>query len=644
MADSKPILEQLRENNPFASLASPLPFENTNPDIQQLNRETSDTIEQLLRQKRRAPSVPLAGLILGEAGSGKTHMLARILRKLRNNASTAIFVAVRTFRDPDSVTQYLLSEMFISLKSMHSGGRTQFDVIVSEVMNTYNERRRNDGFTSTENLDLKTYLGRDMPNLDRNFLKCLLLYMTTNDETVKANVLDWLETGLDDNDSLSLGLPMKDIHSMTDAKRESIAEKTIISLGTVLAYAKIPMLVCFDQLEAMKDRKIIEAWGNVVAMLINDLPGVLPLCFIKFEVWRDVFMPVLDDAVLQRIRSNTMIMNTCTIAQAKHLIHDKIAYVFKDNAEEKYKWLISRMGDTLSAGLSPRDVIELANRAIINSTSDPKEDIYLTIANAYSDECKKIRSDPVSWPPNADQLTLALEVWLNAHEGLELSEGDGKTLKFRGTYGDRHIAFAVVAAKSHFVASAGLKKGTAFLSEYPDGLCCYITEEKTHKKTWKQANENMRIFQEAGGKVIMLDGEARTDWYGLTALINRIDNGDVNLYVSSQPKPATRDDIRDFLKSLKLIPDLFNAKPTTLPLSKPKSTVIEPDVMAVNLKSVINSSPMNIVSVEKAIELLSQRKIITERNELVSFVKSKPEMFKTFQSKNDIVITLTDKK
>ena len=111
MTDNNTILKKLRENNPFSSPASPLPWVNKNPDLQNLNRQTSDRIEQLIRKKCLEPSVPLAGLILGEAGSGKTHMLTRILRRMRSNAQPAVFAAIRTFRDAESVTQHILSEI-----------------------------------------------------------------------------------------------------------------------------------------------------------------------------------------------------------------------------------------------------------------------------------------------------------------------------------------------------------------------------------------------------------------------------------------------------------------------------------------------------------------------------------------------------
>lgn len=658
--NNKSIIEQLREKNPFASLASPLPFNNNGLDFQPLNRETSDEIEQLLRQKRREPNVPLAGMIYGEPGSGKTHMLTRILRKIRNNASAAIFVAVRAFRDPESVTRHILNDIFISLKSDHSNGRTQFDVVASEVMNTYTERRRQDGFDSIANLDMKAYLAKDMPTLDKNFLKCFMLYITSNDITVKSNVLSWLNEGLDDDDALSLGLPMKNMDTMSDAKCESIAEKTIISLGTLLAYAKVPMLVCFDQLEVMNDDpKLIKSWGNAVAVLINELPGVLPLCFIRFDAWDKFFRPNLDEALVQRIQSNEMVMQSCTLQQAKQLIREKIAFAFNEGAEEKYKWLMSRMERTLTPKLSPRDVIELANRAI---TSPPGEatgnEIFRTIANAYADECRKVSSAPNMWPPSSEQLTLALEVWLTSHDGIELKrvvDRDRKYMPYRGSYEDKKIAFVIITTKNSSTAQAGSARAKAFIETYPDGKGYYITEAKTHKRTWKKAGENLKAFTDAGGYMIVLDDESRVKWYALTSLVNQIDSNNINLYISSQPRPATRDDIRDFVKSIDLLPGLF--RPTLKKSPAPASisaqerpaapapvVVVEPDVLKVNLKGIISASPMNILAVDKAVELLANRRVNVTRNEILAFVKDNAEMFRTFRSKNDVLITFAAKK
>ena len=660
MPDNISILQRLRENNPFASHASPLPWNNNNPDLQNLNRDTSEEIEQLIRQKRREPTVPLAGLILGEAGSGKTHMLSRILRRMRTNAQPAVFVAVRAFTDPESVTQHILSEIFNSLRLIHSKGRSQFDMITSEFMNAYREHRRNEGFDSIERLDLRANIKKDIPRLDRNFLKCLLLYMSANDETTKTDILDWLCSGLDDEDSLRLGLPSRDTNMMTNSRREHEAENILISLGLVLGYAKVPMIICFDQLDSMKDkekrRELITAWGNTVSLLMNDLSGILPLCFVRAQVWNDVFVPVLDEAAEQRIKSNRMIMKTCSVEQAKQLVKERISATFSEGADEIYNWLISRMN--VNQEYSPRQVIELANHVITNSSrkeNDPEE-ITKIIEGVFNDEYKKVQAAQVVWPPNAEHLTLALEVWLSSLEGFTVAKSSEKYIRLKGIHGDTKYAFIPLTAKGHSTVSAALKAGMSFMAEYPGSECFYISEDKTHKKTWKQANENLRKFIGQGGHSLILDKDTRINWYALTALINRVDNGDVNIYSASQTRTATRRDILGFVRTLKLIdspslkfspiaiihtptPTKFGSK------SKPQPTVYYDDkLFSDTLSSIITSSPMKILAVDKAVDLLSQRGIKVGRNELIAFVKKNFERFRTYSTKNDTLITLAERK
>ena len=639
MSDNDLIVKQLRENNPFESSASPMPWENMNPDLQQLNRSASEEIEQLIRHKRREPSMPLAGLILGQAGSGKTHMLTRILRRLRTNSRPAIFVTVRTFRDPESVTQDLLSEIFISLMQIHSSNMSQFDLVVNEIINSYHEHRQNDGFTDLANIDTRIYLSRDIPGIDKNVLKCILLYADTKDENKRALILEWLREGLDDEDAVNLGLPPRDIDSMTDAKKESNAEKILISLGLLLAYAHVPMIVCFDQLDSMRTHELISAWGNIIHLLMNDLAGILPLCFVKAEIWYDILRPHLDSSVYQRLEHHKIIMGECSLTQAKQLIRERIDFAFDSNQEQIYQWLIERV--KLNQGCSPRMVIELANRAIFkdNSQSQPapqknnnesESEIYKTIKGVYDDECKKIQSDYKAWPPNADLLALSLGVWLSSFDGFEISRGNSKHLKITAIYNDKKFAFFIVTGKIHTSACNALRQGITMSSDYQ---CFYISETRTHKKTWKQANEIMQEFINSGGKVLLLDKDSRVQWYGLAALINRVDNGDVNIYSESKPRAATRNDIKNFVKSLKLI--------TVAPV-KTRVPAVSPSLEN-SLIEIVNASPMKIISTAKAAEMLDSRGQKISAGELLDFLRANNK-FRLFPSKDDTLITMADRK
>ena len=661
--ENNEILLKLREKNPFASSASPLPWENVNPDLLQLSREASEEIEQLMRHKRREPSTPLAGLVLGEAGSGKTHMLTRILRRMRGNSRPAVFVAVKAFRDPETVTKHLLTEIFISLKRIHSSERTQFDIIMSEFAEAYKERRRQDGYSDAEisKLDLRTQLARDIPSFDRNLLKCLVTCLGTSDASIRNDVLDWLSDGLEDEDALRLGLPERDLSSFSDKRREQEAEKILIALGNILAYSNVSMTVCFDQMDAMKDRNLISAWGNVVSLLMNDLSGILPLCFVRSEIWNDVFIPVLDDAVVQRLRNNTMIMRTCSLEQARQLIKTKLEAVFKEDSEEIFNWLIARMGSSLRDGYSPRTVIELANHAVtaneqITATPDEKsvtpanennknknnedDEIFNAVKNVFEDEYKKVGKDPGIWPPDADHLAFALEFWLKSFDGFEFQKSSNKKMKLLGKYRDYDFAFVIVTSKNHVGAMSGLKLAKNFLEEHTEGFCCYVTEKKTHKSSWNKTNEAMQAFKNSGGHVLMLDAVTRIRWYALTALLNRIDNGDVNLYLASGHRAAVRNDIKNFVRSIKLVDFPFNVNEGKKDFEVQDSS----EISVFNILSgILKVSPMQMLSVKKALEILNQRGIKITRNELISFLK-REKFFRIYNfNSTDPIITLRKK-
>ena len=644
MSDNATILGQLRENNPFISSSSPSPFENKNSDLAQLNSSTSEEIEQLLLHKRREPEMPVGGLILGEAGAGKTHMLARILRRLRDNARPMIFAAVKTakaFTSPDTITQELWSEIMLSLEQTHSNGHTQFDMLLSRMMDSYREHREEDGITDLTKLDRRIYLMKDMRGINKDFLKCILLYMGTSDEMTRLNIFEWLRDGLEDEEALSLGLPARNLQAMSDAECEGTARKFLMSLGCVLSYAKVSMVVCFDQFEPIRDKKLIHVFGDTVSFMMNDVAGMIPLCFSRADIWNDILRPELDSSAIQRLEHHKMTMKNCSPAQARQLVKSRLAAAFTDGVEEKYKWLVSRMDNVLVSDCSPRMVIKLADHIITTSgTTTDDEEIIATLRNIYDTERSRILDKPSMWLPNPVHLASALKVWLESHDGFETSPGDGKYVLLRGTFRDKRYAFPIITAKNYSTAVAGLKRGVYFLKEYADGICFYITEARTHKTSWKKFVEQQEVFEPLGGKIVILDNTARASWYALTSLVNQTAAGDVDLYLSSGNRTATIDDVHEFAASLELLPGIFTdtaPKPSEIP-AQPQPAVIEPDILKVNLISIIKASPMKLLSIDKAINALERRRVRVTRPELAGFLKNSRDSFRTYTAKSGEVM------
>ena len=644
-------IDQLTADNPFISSSSPLPWENQNPDLQQLNSDVSAEIEQLILAKRRDPSLPISGLIFGEAGLGKTHMLSRILRKLRKNAWKIVFVAIRTLTNPKRIHQELLSEILLSMNRKHSEGRTQFDMLMDEVMNAYHEHRLDDTFASVDTANLNFYLKRDMPGIDKNFLKCITLYLGTNDRITKENILEWLREGLDEEESQALGLPLREASEMDDdIACEIFAKNVIISLGSLLAYAHIPMIICFDELDGMKHNKeLVEVWGDSLALMMNSISGILPVCFIKSDIWDEVFRPVLNVSILQRLDAGKMEMKGCTIHQAKQIIHDRIAEKFPDSAEEKYNWLISRMANTLTEGISPREAIRLARQALREPTEAPIDSINEAIKEAYDDEYRKIQSEPHAWPPKSESLTTALREWLASHEGWKILGGYGRHIKLLGTFSGKTFAFCSTAPKSASTATSSAKECIRFIDQFPRSSCCYVMEQRAYKPTWNQFRERLGEFRSKGGRVLEVEGDSRTQWYALASLVNRINSGNVNIYSVSGSRTAKLEDAQAFFRSLDLVPGMFPKSSTqTEKLHEPpKSEHPKPEsINSAELKnaviSVLKASPMNILGTEKTLSLLAGKSINISREDLLAFVNMHRDSFRTYPSRSgtDIVIGL----
>ena len=72
-------LDRLQRHNPFVSASAGDPWDRQYPHVPAINEQAFQGVCRLIRQKVQEPALNCAGLILGEVGSGKTHLLGRIL-------------------------------------------------------------------------------------------------------------------------------------------------------------------------------------------------------------------------------------------------------------------------------------------------------------------------------------------------------------------------------------------------------------------------------------------------------------------------------------------------------------------------------------------------------------------------------------
>ena len=79
MKNSPEVLDRLRIENPFVSSSVGDPMKNRYPDVASINETAFKGLVQLIEQKIRTPDLPCAGMVFGETGSGKTHLISRTL-------------------------------------------------------------------------------------------------------------------------------------------------------------------------------------------------------------------------------------------------------------------------------------------------------------------------------------------------------------------------------------------------------------------------------------------------------------------------------------------------------------------------------------------------------------------------------------
>jgi len=134
-SDKEKKLNALREENPFTSSSVGDPWEDKYPDVMSVNERAFKEISQLIDQKTKNPALPCAGLVFGEVGSGKTHLVGRILKYGRQAHFPFSFAYIQPIEDPEQTYRYLLREVIVNLcyPIDSSSDATQFSVILDKI-------------------------------------------------------------------------------------------------------------------------------------------------------------------------------------------------------------------------------------------------------------------------------------------------------------------------------------------------------------------------------------------------------------------------------------------------------------------------------------------------------------------------------
>jgi hypothetical protein len=412
----------------------------------------------------------------------------------------------------------------------------------------------------------------------------------------------------------------------------------------------------------MDDPILIKNWGKAVSFLINNTFNILPLAFLKVDTWMRTFQGSLDDSLIQRLEGHMFALQNCTLEQARELIRIRIAAFFLEGVGSKTEWILNQLRGRLETYSSPRAILELANHALVHPGENfpPVMDV---LANTYQEEYDKVAADFEIWPPDATHLLYALEPYLIYHAGFKDIQRpqDNKYISLAGQCSDEDgndmtCAFIVNTAENNQTVWAAFRRGVAFLEENPKGICYYITDERCVFRgpdRWKKVHEELEKFKRLKGRVLFLDRTRAIDWYALTALRFKLNNGDVTLISNKgEQRTAVAEDLALYLKEgftknlleLNLDGSKNSNGGSNIETEFEKKTsrdssqgTLYPKDLEAHIREILEGSPMHLMQVKLLLGYLSKNKVSITHDLLLEFLRERNDVFTLFLSGNSIV-------
>ncbi len=302
--------------NPFRETIVADPWCEPAADLPEINHDAFLKFQQVfLPLQERAGTTAL--LLLGEAGSGKTHLLGRIRSWIRTRRPLPLFVAVRLQTSPGSFWRYLRRCFAQDLLRPAATDRSQLEVVLLmriREMTTQKRLSETDFVYLTEQLGARLFLS---PNLQR-----ILVHLVRKRHL--ADVQAWLKGySLPEASLRRLGLADEE----EDSEPEERAREFILEVCR-LAGSRVPVVVCFDQIEALQrypgDTSGIFTFGQAAAFLHDRTTNLLLVSCIQ-STYRLEFEKALHQSDYDRLAAHQGTLQPLTLPMALKLAEARLA-------------------------------------------------------------------------------------------------------------------------------------------------------------------------------------------------------------------------------------------------------------------------------------------------------------------------------
>jgi len=455
----------LWENNPFTSSSVGDPWVSRYPNVPDINAHAFQGILSLMNQKSENPALNCACLILGEVGSGKTHLIGQMLEHSRKADFPFTYAYIQPIEDAHSPFLYLLRETIVNL--CHPLDRTigarSWDTQLFRLANhifkeidpdykvptslspgvTYRtDRKRNQSgslfqkfqhkildlsglsrFNTSANHSVK-YLNkihkksidsirRIYPEISKRFLQVLIAY---TDPDKQATAIEWLKGNILDPDESEM-LQVPDRSEKSHSALENEARELLNSLGILLGRYHMPMLVCFDRLENLVSDEQIQALGKMMEFLVDKIQAMLPLGCFRGQQWEEKYRTKLNQHIISRLENNQYELQACSVNQSIKIVESRLNSVLGSTSPDLFPFSRQELMDLYKERLyNPRTVIAIANerlRQILNKKPQRVVTAKETLIKAYEKKKQEVFKDMDFYPPDRSRLRKALHLFMN---------------------------------------------------------------------------------------------------------------------------------------------------------------------------------------------------------------------------------------
>ena len=346
MADI-PIFER---KNPFIRDIALDPWEPDIYDVASVHADASQRLYSLIAEKIESPTKDIGILCTGDIGAGKSHLSWRICQETKVTGSKIFFAAVSPHIETKTPLQYLITEIVRNFSNEIDdfSGCTQFQRLVACIMQEFliskqtpdklfQKKKSGESIVSSNTDKAITWLKNQDIKLNKKAIQFLFQCCETNEQALNPTT-------------------------------ESAAQEYILTFGTIIARYHHTLLICFDQLESIKDHEI-KPFEQIILTIMGFTQGILPFALVRSVDWVNLSKK-LDLSVVQRF-SNEITLTPCSDADITAIIKTRL-HTADTGLKEKEAWLEAEVKKALPKHPSPRQIIT-TTRAIIDLVAAPQD-------------------------------------------------------------------------------------------------------------------------------------------------------------------------------------------------------------------------------------------------------------------------------